>query len=236
MPGADRTRWQARRPLLQSPRPNPFRGDPSCSMSTSPSPPCRNPARSCCWWRKAAGGGATGELWQAADAATGGAITRALTAAEFKGKKGQSATVLAPGAGLSRVVAVGLGKLGELTQRGVEEAGGHAAAALAPSPRATLAATGLAAAAGAHPRHRRGAAQLPLRPLPHQGKSRRTSRSLRKLALLAHDTGRRQGGMGADAGGGRGRLSHPRPGQRARQRAEPGGDGRALRGAAASSA
>ena len=49
-----------------------------------------------------------------------------LDAAEFKGRKGQTATILAPGAGLSRVVAVGLGKAGEITKLGAAEAGGHA--------------------------------------------------------------------------------------------------------------
>jgi len=68
-------------------------------------------------------------LWQQADEATGGAITRALAAAEFKGGKGKTCTILAPGAGLSRVVAVGLGKPGELSRLVLERAGGHAAAA-----------------------------------------------------------------------------------------------------------
>jgi leucyl aminopeptidase len=70
-------------------------------------------------------------LWQQADEATGGAIARALKAAEFKGTKGRTCTILAPGAGLSRVVAVGIGKPAELTPRVLNEAGGHAVAALA---------------------------------------------------------------------------------------------------------
>jgi leucyl aminopeptidase len=85
----------------------------------------------------------TGELWEAADAATGGAISRALSAAEFKGRKGQTATILAPGAGLSRVVAVGLGKLAVLTPNLIEEAGGNAAAALGMEPAGAIATTGL---------------------------------------------------------------------------------------------
>jgi leucyl aminopeptidase len=95
----------------------------------------------------------TGALWQAADAATGGAVGRALAAAEFKGKSGQAVTILAPGAGLSRVVAVGLGKLESLTQLGAEEAGGHAATALGKDAAAALAAPGLSpqqAAGAAH--------------------------------------------------------------------------------------
>src|ERR1700758_175884 len=43
-------------------------------------------------------------IWRQADEATDGAIARALKAAEFKGAKGKSCTILAPGAGLSRVV------------------------------------------------------------------------------------------------------------------------------------
>jgi len=95
----------------------------------------------------------TGALWQAADAATGGAVGRALAAAEFKGKKDQTVTILAPGAGLSRVVAVGLGKLADLTQFGAEEAGGHATTALGKDAAAAIAAPGLSpqhAAAAAH--------------------------------------------------------------------------------------
>ena len=79
-------------------------------------------------------------VWQQADEATGGAITRGFAAAEFKGGKGKTCTILSPGAGLSRVVAVGLGKPAELTSRGLNEAGGHAAAALSREPAATIAA------------------------------------------------------------------------------------------------
>ena len=43
---------------------------------------------------------------------------------------GKVCTVLAPGAGLSRIVVVGLGKPGELTEFAFQEAGGHAAAHL----------------------------------------------------------------------------------------------------------
>ncbi|HEX5327256.1 MAG TPA: leucyl aminopeptidase [Acetobacteraceae bacterium] len=77
-------------------------------------------------------------LWQQADEATGGAITRGLTAAEFKGAKGKTCTVLAPGAGLSRVVAVGLGKSAELSQLTIEQAGGHAATAIARDTEAAI--------------------------------------------------------------------------------------------------
>src|ERR1700734_2999209 len=71
-----------------------------------------------------------GGLWAQADAATGGAIARALAAAEFKGAKGKTCTILGPGGDLTRVIAIGLGKLSDLTPRTLEEAGGHAVAAL----------------------------------------------------------------------------------------------------------
>ncbi len=87
----------------------------------------------------AEGAGAAG-VWHAADEATGGAVTRAFAAAEFTGKDGQSVTILAPGAGLSRIVASGLGKEAELTDRKIEAAVAAAAAALSREPSATLAA------------------------------------------------------------------------------------------------
>ncbi len=67
----------------------------------------------------------------------------ALAAAEFKGAKGETCTVLAPGAGLSRVVAVGFGKPAELSPRLLNEAGGHAAAAMQREPVAAIAAGSL---------------------------------------------------------------------------------------------
>ncbi len=74
-----------------------------------------------------------------ADRATDGALARAFAAAKFTGKKGASCTVLAPGAGLSRVVAVGLGKPEDLTLFAIEEAGGAVATALAGEAEAALA-------------------------------------------------------------------------------------------------
>ena len=88
-------------------------------------------------------GAAPAGLWQQADEATGGAIGRALAAAEFKGAKGKTCMILAPGAGLSRVLAVGLGKPAELTPLRLEEAGGRAAAALGREAEAAVAADAL---------------------------------------------------------------------------------------------
>ena len=63
-------------------------------------------------------------LWQQADEATGGAISRAFEVAEFKGGKDKTCAILAPGAGLSRVLAVGLGKPDDVKQTTLEAAGG----------------------------------------------------------------------------------------------------------------
>jgi leucyl aminopeptidase len=84
-------------------------------------------------------------LGKEADAATSGAITRALEAARFTGRKGQSATILAPGAGLSRVVAVGLGKESEISPLILEQAGGAAAVAVQQDGTASVASDGLSA-------------------------------------------------------------------------------------------
>jgi leucyl aminopeptidase len=83
-------------------------------------------------------------LWKAADEATGGAVTRGFAAAEFTGKDGQSCTILAPpvsggGAGLNRIVAVGLGEPDKLTDKKLEDAGGALIPLLAREAEATLA-------------------------------------------------------------------------------------------------
>jgi leucyl aminopeptidase len=89
-------------------------------------------------------------VWQQADEATGGAIGRALEVAKFKGGKGKSVSLLAPGAGLSRVLVLGLGPADAVTTLGAEEAGGAAVAALGGEPAFAVAAGGLTAAMGAH--------------------------------------------------------------------------------------
>src|SRR5690348_703163 len=78
-------------------------------------------------------------IWQQADEATNGAVARALAAAEFKGGKGKTCTILAPGAGLSRIVAIGLGKPAELNTRVLNEAGGHVAGLLSREANAAVA-------------------------------------------------------------------------------------------------
>jgi leucyl aminopeptidase len=94
-------------------------------------------------------GGLEGALAEL-DGATGGSATRAATAAAFKGRKGQTCTILAPaGTGLSRIVLVGLGKTADVTSHGIEEAGGAAYAALANDATAALDSRGAAGAGGA---------------------------------------------------------------------------------------
>jgi leucyl aminopeptidase len=73
------------------------------------------------------------------DTTTEGSVSRAAAAASFKGRKGQSCTILAPaGTGLSRIVLVGLGKTADVTRHGIEEAGGTAYAALSHDAAAAL--------------------------------------------------------------------------------------------------
>ena len=78
-------------------------------------------------------------LWAQLDEATGGAIARAFEVAEFKGAKGKTCVILAPGADLTRVLAIGLGKSAETTQKVLEEAGGAIVANLSREPMVTVA-------------------------------------------------------------------------------------------------
>ena len=82
-------------------------------------------------------------LWQAADAATGGAIGRGFASAEFTGKEGTTVSILAPGGGLTRIVAAGVGKATEISERRLEEAGGALAGMLTRDTAAALATDGL---------------------------------------------------------------------------------------------
>jgi leucyl aminopeptidase len=88
-------------------------------------------------------------LAKQADEATGGAIARGLEAAKFKGRKGQSTTLWAPGGGLSKVVAIGLGKASDLLAVGAEAAGGTIAGAVAQEREAVIAAEALTPALAA---------------------------------------------------------------------------------------
>lgn len=65
------------------------------------------------------------------DKATGGALTRAIKASRFEGKKDQTLTVLAPhGTDLSRVLLIGLGKAADITELQAQSIGGTIVAQL----------------------------------------------------------------------------------------------------------
>ncbi|WP_419730026.1 leucyl aminopeptidase [Lichenicola sp.] len=89
-------------------------------------------------------------LFIQADQATGGAISRGIEAAEFKFGKSKSCVLLGPGAGLSRVVVIGLGKRSELDEAAAQAAGSAAWGALKGSATAALATDGLSPELAAH--------------------------------------------------------------------------------------
>ncbi len=89
-------------------------------------------------------------LYGQADAATGGALSRAVEAAEFGYGKSKSCVVLGPGAGLARIVVIGLGKTAELDAQAVEAAGGAAYQAARSGAVAAVAVDGIPAALAAH--------------------------------------------------------------------------------------
>ena len=97
-------------------------------------------------WEDAEPGGLAAGLDKALD----GRLGEALKAAEFTGKKGQSVSLLAPGAGLKLVLALGLGKPDALTPLAAEAFGGTAQAALVKEPAAAILADHLEAGAAAH--------------------------------------------------------------------------------------
>ena len=80
----------------------------------------------------------------ALDAAMEGGLSRALEAAGFKGKQGQSATFWAPHAGITKLVALGLGKTGGLGETGdAEKFGGNLVPLVSGEASATVATDGL---------------------------------------------------------------------------------------------
>jgi len=88
-------------------------------------------------------GEAPSGLWAKLEEASGGAIGRAITAAEFKGTARQICTILAPMPGISRVVLVGLGKPDEFNRLVAEQAGGVSVTALLRDSQAAIAAPSL---------------------------------------------------------------------------------------------
>lgn len=86
-------------------------------------------------------------LYKTLDDATGGAISRAAKADGFSGKEGRVTTILAPGAGLDRVVLVGVGAKDAFGAKEAEDAGSLAASALLKAEKAAVAVAGLPHAA-----------------------------------------------------------------------------------------
>ena len=75
----------------------------------------------------------------ALDKATKGALRRAIKASRFKGKRGQTLSVLAPaGAKLDRILLIGLGKAKDVDAKAMQRAGGYAYAGLANTGRTAL--------------------------------------------------------------------------------------------------
>jgi leucyl aminopeptidase len=91
-------------------------------------------------------GAPLGGLAAQLDAASGGALARALEAAGFKGRKGQSATLWAAAPGLTKLVILGTGEAAPEGHE-AEKLGGQAAASLGSEAAATLIAEHLGAAA-----------------------------------------------------------------------------------------
>jgi leucyl aminopeptidase len=86
----------------------------------------------------------------ALDNSLAGGLARAIEAAAFTGKKGQSASLLAPGAGFKKILLLGLGKADALTARAAEALGGAAAAALSAEAEVAFLAAGIESTLVAH--------------------------------------------------------------------------------------
>ena len=173
-------------------------------------------------------------LFNAIDAATGGAVTRSLQSAEFTFGPQQDLHPARPRRRpLARVVLVGLGRRGRSRDAGAgggrQHRGGRAAQRRRRIP------------VGGRPERRAGGPcgarsaprRLPLRPLPHPRDRRGQAPPRQPHGARGGFRHRRGGacGLAGARGGGARRRADPRPRQRARQRAEPAGVRRADRGA-----
>jgi leucyl aminopeptidase len=95
-------------------------------------------------------GAALEGLAAALDKALAGGVKRAIEAAEFTGKKGQQANLLAPKPGFKRVLLLGTGKAESFNARAAEELGGAMAAALEKEAEAVVLAEALTPLLAAH--------------------------------------------------------------------------------------
>jgi len=84
----------------------------------------------------------------ALDKALGGALTRAVEAAKFTGKKGSSASLLGPSAAFTKILLLGLGK--EANAAAAEALGGALYVALSKEEQVTVLADGLTPEMAAH--------------------------------------------------------------------------------------
>jgi len=75
-------------------------------------------------------GAALAGLAAALDTALAGALARAIEGEKFTAKKGQSFTLISPGAGFKKILVIGTGKPDAFSARAAEELGGAIAAAL----------------------------------------------------------------------------------------------------------
>jgi len=91
-------------------------------------------------------GAALAGLAATLDAVMEGGLTRALEAAAFKGKKGQSVTLWAPQGGITKLVVIGVGAM---ESADIEKLGGNLLPMVSSEPHATVAADGLSAAQAA---------------------------------------------------------------------------------------
>ena len=166
-------------------------------------------------------------LWEQLDEATGGAISRALEVADFKGGKGKTCTILSPDATITRVIAVGLGKPAEVTQKILEEAGGTIVSGL-PSD-TTVAVTCSAMTARHAAEVALGAVLRGYRFDRYRTKEKPEDKpKLEKMTVLTGRGRQGQDRVGAALCHRKRRLPDTRPGQRAPQCPQPGRDGGAL--------
>jgi len=89
-------------------------------------------------------------LAAALDKKLAGALTRAIEAAAFTGKKAQTALLLAPAPGFPRILLIGTGKAEAFTPRIAEEIGGAIAAALTKDAEISVLAEGFDSVHAAH--------------------------------------------------------------------------------------
>ncbi len=142
-------------------------------------------------------------------------------------RKGKTCTILAPGANLTRVLAVGLGKPAEVTQKILEEAGGAIVANLSRETAVAVANDALTAQQAAEVAL--GAVLRSYRFDRYRTKEKPEDKpKLSKLTILTAEVPKAKAAWEPLRRHREGRVSDPRPGQRAAQRPRSARDGRTL--------